>query len=107
MKVYNLFNLDSINREDEDIKLLSRLRNIRIERIVSTGQESDWYNQDEDEFIALIKGEARLILIDDFGCEKELELKEGDTLMIPAHKKHRVSYTKEGTETVWLCFFIR
>lgn len=32
----------------------------------------------------------------------ELHLSRGDTLDIPAHKKHKVTSTSSATETLWL-----
>ncbi len=37
--------------------------------------------------------------------EKEIVLRPGDHIRIPAHKKHRVDWTAEGEETVWLAVF--
>ncbi len=78
---------------------------IRIERIISKGQfspENYWYDQEESEWVILIKGRARL----SFAPEDEMiELKEGDYLNIPAHKKHRVEWTDPENETIWLAVF--
>ena len=46
----------------------------------------------------LIKGEAKI----EFEGDHIETLKSGDYLSIPANQKHRVRWTKENTETVWL-----
>jgi cupin 2 domain-containing protein len=79
---------------------------LRIERILSQGQaspENGWYDQDEHEWILLLQGHARLAFED----EAEIDLFPGDYLMIPAHRKHRVSWTDPQTITVWLAVFYR
>ena len=76
--------------------------NVRIERIVSTGQASDpgfWYDQPDDEFVVLLSGAARLRFEAE---ESALELKPGDWVEIPAHARHRVEWTQADPATVWL-----
>ncbi len=34
--------------------------------------------------------------------ERSIELKPGDFINIPAHKKHRVEWTTPNEQTVWL-----
>lgn len=77
---------------------------IRIERIVSAGHKSDpkfWYDQDEQEWLCLIQGEAEL----EFQDQKILRLTTGDTLLIPAHQKHRVNFTSTEPQCIWLAVF--
>ena len=74
---------------------------LKIQRIVSYGhttEESKWYDQDNDEWVILLKGEATI----SFEDAEDVDLKVGDYLNIPAHKKHRVSWTKPDEETIWL-----
>ena len=74
---------------------------VKIERILSKGHTSpatDWYDQQQNEWVLVLKGEAVLA----FDGEQSVTLKEGDYLNIPAHKKHRVDWTLPGSETVWL-----
>lgn len=75
----------------------------RVERILSSGQTSEIYEQDEDEFVLLLEGEARLLIWDE--VEREVLLKKGDSLWIPAHQRHQVSYTSESC--IWLCVFAK
>ena len=76
---------------------------VRLERIVSTGQVSaDWYDQAQDEWVLLVDGGARLLLEGD----GELLLGPGDHLLIPAHVRHRVTWTDPARPTIWLALFL-
>jgi cupin 2 domain-containing protein len=78
-----------------------RIGNVRIERIVSRGQSSPpdfWYDQQEDEWILLLKGSATLRFFDG----REIALNPGDHLLIPGHERHRVVRTDPAGETIWL-----
>lgn len=86
---------------DEFFDILALKDGVKIERIVSfghTSNEDEWYDQDKDEWVVLLKGEAVL----SFENEADVRLVKGDHIDIPAHKKHRVSWTKEDEETIWL-----
>ncbi|RLA25641.1 MAG: phosphoribosylaminoimidazole carboxylase [Gammaproteobacteria bacterium] len=76
--------------------------NLKIERIVSRGHASpndEWYDQDHQEWILLIQGEAEL----EFADKSQLvKLQAGDYLLIPAHCKHRVNRTNPEKDTIWL-----
>ena len=77
----NIFDFKEEKRENELIDILCREKNLRIERILSYGQTSDWMIQDEDEWVLVIKGKGIL--------------------------KHRVSYTSKEETTLWLCVFVK
>lgn len=80
-------------------------KNVRIEKIISTGQASPpdfWYDQNENEWVIILKGEAKL----EFEGQNEcMPMKSGDYVFIPAHQKHRVSWTSPNESTVWLAVF--
>lgn len=89
----------------ELVQTLAAGKRTRIERIVSKSHCSPpgfWYDQDEDEWVLLVKGEARLRFEKE---DRALHLAEGDYVHIPAHVRHRVEWTQENTETVWLAVF--
>jgi cupin 2 domain-containing protein len=90
-------------RADEIIdRLVERAPSLRIERIVSTGQvtpEGEWYDQDDDEWVLVVAGAARLRIE---GEERDRELAEGDWVLLPAHCRHRVTWTRAEPPTVWL-----
>lgn len=74
---------------------------VRIERIVSKGQatpESDWYDQENHEWVVLLQGEAKLA----FDHGDTLHLLPGSYVHIPAHARHKVLWTAPDTETIWL-----
>ncbi|MEO1954484.1 MAG: cupin domain-containing protein [Campylobacterales bacterium] len=78
--------------------------NVKIEKIVSKGHTSPeigWYDQDKNEWIIVIEGEAILLFED----KEKVELKSGQYLNIPAHKKHKVLWTKPEVHTIWLAVF--
>ncbi|MFG0320678.1 MAG: cupin domain-containing protein [Planctomycetota bacterium JB042] len=104
MDVANLF--DDIPRAlpEERVDLLARSEGVRVERIVSRGHRSPdgfWYDQDEDEWVAVLAGRATLRFADG----RTVELGPGDHLDIPARVRHRVDRTAPDTETVWLAVF--
>ncbi len=88
---------------DEQVDDLSEGHSrLRIERIVSTGQASApdfWYDQASDEFVVLLAGAARLRFQ---AGDISLDLKPGDWIEIPAHRRHRVEWTQADPPTVWL-----
>ena len=86
---------------DELTQTLLATSRIRIERIVSHGQASlpgAWYDQDRPEWVLLVKGAARL----QFDGQRPLDLRPGDFVNIPAHKRHRVEWTDPTQPTIWL-----
>lgn len=97
----NLFQVPDERLPGELTEVLAQSGTVRIERIVSDGQTSGWYDQEESEFVALLAGEARL----EFEGGKVAELRAGDTLLIRPHERHRVSYTGQSPKCVWLCVF--
>lgn len=78
---------------------------LTIERIVSKGHftpETNWYDQAWDEWVLVLQGEAILVFEDD----THHQLTSGDYLFIPAHQRHRVSWTTPDKPTVWLAIHI-
>src|SRR5690606_3296875 len=87
---------------EEFIQTLVSAKDTRIERIVSKGHCSPpdfWYDQDEHEWVLLLTGAARLQFAD---LERVVHLTPGTHVTIAAHERHRVEWTTEETETVWL-----
>ena len=90
----------------EEITDLLRAPGVRLERIVSTGQASPpgyWYDQEEVEWVMVLKGAARLEIE---GEAEDRVLGPGDHLTLPAHCRHRVSWTDPDQPTVWLALFV-
>jgi cupin 2 domain-containing protein len=91
----------------EKLTSLLEAANVRIERIVSLGHASPpgfWYDQDQHEWVIVLRGAARLLFE---GDAKSIELCAGDYVDIPAHKKHRVEWTTPEQPTVWLAVHCR
>ena len=92
---------------EELIENVFQTEQVRIERIVSTGQSSPprfWYDQAEGEWVIVLRGEATLQFKD--GTTRR-RLAPGDYIYIPPHQKHRVFSTSEKQTTVWLAVFVK
>lgn len=99
----NLLAKSQIDISKEYLETLLQTADVKIEKIVSDGHitpAGEYYNQDWNEWVAVIKGEAVLKLIEP---DELITLKQGDYLFIPAHRKHRVEYT-DKSGTIWLAF---
>lgn len=97
----NIFEALPDKLDTEVFNTLLESDSVKIERIISRGHqspESGWYDQDKNEWLIVLKGEALLLFADG----KSIHMKAGDFLNIPAHKKHRVDWTDPETETIWL-----
>ncbi len=102
----NLFTDLPTTLPEELVEVLAENQHVRIERIVSTGHASPvgfWYDQDEFEWVVVLKGEAKLLFEDG----ETVEMTPGDHVLIPAHWKHRVEWTTPDEPTVWLAVFYR
>ena len=92
---------------DEISEIMLTGSNVRIERIVSHGQASPpgyWYDQDDDEWVMLLEGQATLRFDGDAPL---LQLDAGMYVHIAAHARHRVEWTAPSRRTVWLAVFYR
>jgi cupin 2 domain-containing protein len=101
----NLFKDIPAELPEELVEVMVAGCGVRVERIVSTGQLSPpdlWYDQDESEWVVVLKGEAKLRFEHD---ENPIHLMPGDHVNIAAHKRHRVEWTAIDEPTVWLAVF--
>lgn len=106
MSKNNLFKNIPQNFPQELIEIIVQSENFRIERIVSDGHTSPsnfWYDQDQNEFVLVLRGNAEV----EFEDGTKIELSEGDYVIIEAYKKHRVSYTDTIGKTIWLTIFYK
>jgi cupin 2 domain-containing protein len=98
---HNLFKLPDRLPDTEVSETLIPDQGVRIERIISTGQCSPpgfWYEQERDEWVALLQGQAIL----EWRDGSRLELFPGDWVMIPAREPHRVDWTSQNPPCIWL-----
>lgn len=97
----NLFVLPDPLPEREYFETLMPDANVRIERIISTGQFTPpgvWLEENTDEWVVLLRGSAVIGYED----QRTIELEEGDWILIPAHTMHRVVSTTLDPPCVWL-----
>jgi cupin 2 domain-containing protein len=99
IRVDNLFaNLTGLYESERSLSLFEK-PSIKIERIVSESYSSPagfWYDQDEDEWVVVVRGKATL----EFEGGELVRMKEGDHVTIPRHARHRVQQT--DPKTIWL-----
>jgi cupin 2 domain-containing protein len=102
MVTKNLFDGAPEGREEEIVETLLDHDGLKVERIISAGQATPpgiWYDQDRNEWVALLKGSAGLLFEGDADIQT---MKEGDYVLIPAHRRHRVEWTDLTQTTIWL-----
>ncbi len=103
MNKSNILSNILVDKKNEQFFDIFKNENIRIETIVSNGQKSKkdfWYEQDENEFVMIVQGDAILEFND-----KEVKMSKGDYLIIEKHIRHRVKYTSQTQATIWLAVF--
>ena len=97
----NIYNYQQPSDGEEAIETLLQKENITINRIVSNRViDGQWYDQDEDEWLVLMEGEALLVFEDE-----EVALCKGETFYIPRHRRHYVKRTSE--DALWLTVHIK
>ena len=95
----NLFEKIPAELPEEVMESLVQTPSLKIKRILSRGQTTDWYNQEEDEWVVVLQGHARLRIE---GEESPRDMKPGDHLRIPSRSRHRVEWTDPEQTTIWL-----
>ncbi len=74
---------------------------VSIERIVSAGHATpagEWLEQERDEWVVLLEGEAELAYEDG----SRVRLSAGDHVVIPGGTRHRVERTRDDPPCIWL-----
>ena len=107
MKPENIFERVPTALPDELVETLLEGKDLRIERIVSRGHASPpgfWYDQEEGEWVILLRGSARLSVE---GEPEAIQLEPGDYLNLPAHQRHRLDWTDPAKDTIWLAVYYR
>jgi cupin 2 domain-containing protein len=97
----NIFKFPVELPSEEFFETLLSNNKVLIERIISIGQVTplgQWYDQEKDEWVILLQGQAEISYID--GSRRQLVA--GDYVFIPAHQQHRVEYTSIAPPCIWL-----
>ena len=105
IKLDNIFSEIPKLISNEIFQEIIKTKAVKIERIISKGHSSPknfWYEQEQNEWVMVLKGRARLRFQ---GTEGIIEMRPGDYLKIPAYCKHRVEWTDPHQETIWLAVF--
>lgn len=95
----NLFSLAEPASGSESLATLLEYPGVRIETIRSNRAQTGWYDQEEDEWVVLLEGEAVL----EFEMRRQ-PLIAGESVWIRAHERHRVAETSANAR--WLAVFI-
>ena len=99
IRVDNLFaNLSELSSSEQFLSLFENPF-VKIQRIVSESYSSPpgfWYDQDEDEWVIVVRGKATL----EFEGGELVRMQEDDYVTIPRHVRHRVQQT--DSKTIWL-----
>lgn len=102
MPTDTLFKLpEGLPNDDEFFEVLASGDGLRIERIISHGHTTpagEWYDQDTDEWVVLLQGEATL----EWEHGEPTRLSAGSAVFIAAHQRHRVTATTSDPPCVWL-----
>lgn len=89
----------------EEVQVLLDRPGFRLERIHScraASADGFWYDQEEAEWVLLLRGSARLQFADEV---EPRDLSVGETLLIAPHRRHRVVATDGPPGTIWLALF--
>jgi cupin 2 domain-containing protein len=95
----NLFDGISEPIDSEILDALVKRPGLSVHRILTQGQTTDWLDQDTEEWVVLLAGSAKLLF--EKG-NREVTMRPGDYLNIPAGCRHRVSWTDPEQKSVWL-----
>ncbi|MDD5360192.1 MAG: cupin domain-containing protein [Sulfurovaceae bacterium] len=97
----NIFDYN-VPKIGEDFTTLFENKKIKIVRIVSSKTiENKQYIQDEDEFVMILEGEAKLKINNEIKY-----LNKGEHIFIPAKTPHEVLETKNGTLWIAIHFYL-
>jgi cupin 2 domain-containing protein len=100
MEKNNIFENINVPEYGEIFEILLKNKNIIIERIISSDKvEPKEYIQEQDEWVIVSKGKAKLEINGEI-----LNLKEGDYIFIPSNTPHKVLETEKGT--IWIAVHI-
>lgn len=99
MKIYNIFDKVEFSENEEIEETIFENEKIKVIRITSLNQATDYYDQNELEIVKIEEGKATLEIDGEI-----INLKNGDILPIKPHQVHRVL---SQDHAVWLCIFLK
>lgn len=99
MTIYNIFENINFSDKKEIEETIYEDEKIKLVRISSLDQITDYYDQDELEIVKIEEGVAELEID---GQVKTL--KKGDILPIHPHQVHRVI---KQNKVIWFCIFVK
>ncbi len=99
MPIYNIFENIKFSDKKEIEETIFEDEKIKLVRISSLDQITDYYDQDELEIVKIEEGEAELEIDGQL-----IKLKKGDILPIYPHQVHRVI---KQDRVVWFCIFVK
>ncbi len=105
MDIKNIYDNTIKGKEFEVIEELFSTKSFRLERIKSFGHitpVNQWYNQETDEWVLLLRGQAKLLFKNN---NKTVSLNSGDYLLIHKGTVHRVDFTSK--DALWLCIHFK
>jgi len=97
----NIFALPEKNYPGSEIFETLATGSSLIERIISYGHSTPddvWYDQERDEWVILLQGEADIM----FEKKGTINLTTGDYLFIPSGIRHKVTHTSESPPCIWI-----
>ena len=90
-------------QEQEDVLCSGRgWRLVRIRSNAASSPPGFWYEQNENEWVTLLRGSALLRLDDP---DEWVDLSVGDQLFLPAGRRHRLERTDAFPGTTWLALY--
>ena len=94
---------DDTPGECESVEPLLTRPGLLLERIISRGcatPAGEWYDQERDEWVMLVTGNAVLAI----DGQRDVALQAGDHVLLPAHVRHRVEQV--SSDAVWLALHV-
>lgn len=99
MSIGNILGNIPTDLSEEVFTNIEQSNSLKIERIVSKGHtSSDWYDQDQNEWVMVVQGSATI----EYDDGAKFDMEAGSYLNIPAHQRHKVTRTDASIETIWL-----
>lgn len=99
MEIYNIFDKVEFSENEEIEETIFENEKIKVIRITSLNQATNYYDQNELEIVKIEEGKATLEIDGEI-----INLKKGDILPINPHQVHRVI---RQDHAVWLCIFLK